>query len=435
MLEKHVVYHGYVAEELQKICRSMEACYEDWCSFMSELRSQFYSLNYYTSEQVVYLCHWIYKICKIGMPAPQQIWHLLTPLKPDSTLSDIRLAFAKAQESLQSGHQRHFRADSESQQFRGRTRHHRENLNTDKVLEEERVGIFTENMEEELTSSSVIYSEEYCEISKSLSEGNQDELEDNSNKTGSEEETLETCSISSTQPQECKITSTVMETLENLWQDFRNNMPKYLTQYVDIKTLAQFLSCFSTMNKLNIIRKLPSVLQDGKPNLLLCPATDLITSTLALYMHSPEQAFPSVDEVLMCQEDTSEEEVELFLRRCLGQGASKHQQKIYTLVNPGLLNYDVSVALAERFEAMERSAGSNFRMVIVCPVNQDRYIPSFFSNHKVQAGLNLSIESAQKYLRHHLRTPYVQGHQHRVFPDGISSWLVTSRRAAVGVYL
>lgn len=444
LLERHIVYHGHVAEELQKVCRSMEACHEDWRSFMSELRSQFYVLNYYTSEQVVYLCHWIYKICEKGMPVPQQIWHLLTPLKPDSTLSDIRLAFVKAKESRQPELQSHSSAKSESEQSMdiSRPRQQEENTNIDEDTEEERVDIFTEGILEELSSSSEAYSEEDCESlqedvgsEESLAEGDQDEVEDSSNEIGSEEDMMETCSVSSTQAHECKITNTVMETLENLWQDFRNNMPKYLTQYMDVKTLAQFLTCFSAMNKLNIMRKLPSILHDGKPNLILCPATELITSTLALYMNSPEQAFPSVDEVLMCQEDTSEEEVEIFLRRCLGQDAPSHHQKIYTLVNPGLLTYNVSVALAERFEKMERSARSNFRMVIVCPVNQDRYIPSFFSNYKVQAGLTVSLESGKKYLRHHFSPPCVQGRQRQVFPDGISSWLITSKRAAVGVYL
>ncbi|KAK3529115.1 hypothetical protein QTP70_016547 [Hemibagrus guttatus] len=431
LLGKHIMYHGHVAEELQNVCRTMEDCHENWCSFMSELRSQFYALNYYTSEQVVYFCHWINKICEKGMPVPQQIWHLLSPLKPDSTLNDIRVAFAKAEESLQSEFQSHFSADSDADSEQSMDII----INTDEDTEEERVDIDSEYMLEELSSSSVISSEEDCEMNRyqedteeeeNVTEEDQDELED-VNDDGSEEDMMN-FSVSSTQAQKC----TVMETLENLWQDFRNNMPKYLTQYMDIKTLAQFLSCFSALNKLNIMRKLPSVLQDGKPNLILCPATEIITTTLALYMTSPEQAFPSIDEVLMCQEDTSEEEVEIFLRRCLGQGAPSHHKKIYTLVNPGLLTYDVSVALAEHFEAMERSAGSNFRLVIVCPVNQDRYIPSFFSDYKVQAGLNVPLERVKQYLRHHLTTPYVQGHQHEVFPDGISSWLITSKRAAVG---
>ncbi|XP_060751752.1 E3 ubiquitin-protein ligase rnf213-beta isoform X2 [Tachysurus vachellii] len=417
LLGQHIVYHGHVAEELQKVCRTMEDCHENWRSFMSELRSQFYALNYYTSEQVVYLCHWINKVCEKGMPVPQQMWHLLTPLKPDGTLSDIKLAFAKAKESLRSELQSHFSADSvtsEQSMDISRTIQHRENSNID-----EEGDIFTENMLEELSSSSEVYSEESAEEGENFTEGDQDELHDGSSESGSEDDM--NISVSFTQAHKLKVTNTVKTTLENLWQDYRNNMPKYLTQYMDIKSLAQFLSCFSALNTLNIKRIMPSILQDGKPNLILCPDTEIITTTLALYMKSPEQGFPSIDEVLMCQEDTSEEEVEIFLRRCLGQSAPSHHQKIYTLVNPGLLTYDVSVALAEHFEAMERNSGSSFRMVIVCPVNQDRYIPSFFSNYKVQAGLNVSLESVKQYLWHHLTTP-----------DGISSWLITSTRAAVG---
>ncbi|XP_053366887.1 E3 ubiquitin-protein ligase rnf213-beta isoform X1 [Clarias gariepinus] len=440
LLGKHFMYNGHIAEELQKVCRCMEACYEDWRSFMSELRSQFYALNYYTSEQLVYLCQWINKICEKGMPVPQQIWHLLTPLKPDSTLSDIRNAFEKAKESLQSDLQSQFSSDSESEESMdiSRPKLHKEDTNIDNDSEED---IFPEDMMEENSSNSVAYSEEYCEMGslqgdseeeEGSAEADELEWEDTSDEAGTEKDMIETCSVSSASLQECKIPNIVMETLADSWQDFRNNRTKYLTQYMDVKTLAQFLSCFSTMNNLNIMRKLPSILQEGKPNLIDCPSTELITNTLALYMESQEQAFPSVDEVLICQEDTSEEEVEIFLRRCLGQGAPNHHQKIYTLVNPGLLTYDVSVALAERFEAMERSARSHFRLVIVSPVNQSSYVPLYFSNYKVQAGLSLSLESAKEYLRHHLTTTYVQSRQRQVFPDGISSWLITSRRAAVG---
>ncbi|KAK1794252.1 hypothetical protein P4O66_011142, partial [Electrophorus voltai] len=102
LLGKHVVYHGLVTERLQEVCRSMEACHEDWRSFMSDMRCRFHVLNNFTSEQLVYLCYWIHSICVTGKPVPQQIWYLLTPLNPKSTLNDIRDAFAKARGSSNS---------------------------------------------------------------------------------------------------------------------------------------------------------------------------------------------------------------------------------------------------------------------------------------------------------------------------------------------
>ena len=78
------------------------------------------------------------------------------------------------------------------------------------------------------------------------------------------------------------------------------------------------------LNKLNAIndvpnprRKFPSSLEEGKPNLLICPENDMYSVLLSLYMHSDNQPLPTLSEVLLCSENTSKEEVDLFLRRAI----------------------------------------------------------------------------------------------------------------------
>lgn len=190
------------------------------------------------------------------------------------------------------------------------------------------------------------------------------------------------------------------------------------------------------MNEQHMVRNLPPVLQEGKPNLVLCPTAEVFTTVLSFYLESPEQPLPSTDEVLVCREETTEEKVEIFLRRALGQGSRQNWQKIYSLVNPGLLGYDVSVALGELFEGLERSASPHYRLVIVCPVvHQHRYVPSFFSNDKVQAGVSLSLtaETARKYLHHHFtQNMNPQNPVALVSPHQLSVWMVSSVRPAVG---
>ncbi|XP_017573370.2 E3 ubiquitin-protein ligase rnf213-beta isoform X2 [Pygocentrus nattereri] len=453
LLGKHVVYHGHVAEQLQKVCRSMEACHEDWRNFMSDMRSRFYALNHYTSEQVVYLCNWIHNICVKRKPVPQQIWHLLHPLKPSCTLNDIREAFKKATESINLHLQGQLKPptlilveDSSETVYSmdiGDTRPHDEKSKIHKDNKEDQVNISADDMLEDLTDEDDT-SEQHSGRSQLQQDLEEADIEEEEQQQQEQEEVLdewnqdeeafsyEPEAHSSTQAQCSKMEKTVMESLDSLWGHFRNDMLRYLTQYVDIETLAHFLSSLSAMNQVNVKRKLPSILQEGRPNLVHCPSTELISTTLSFYMESPEQTFPSVDEVLMCKEDTTEEEVEIFLRRCLGRGYPSGHQKIYTVVNPGLLTYDVSVALAELFEAMEKSARSQYRMVMVCPVNQDRYVPSFFSNYKVQGGLSLSAERAKKYLRCHLTVPFLHSSHFQVYPDGLSAWMITSKRPAVG---
>ncbi|KAM3592519.1 uncharacterized protein V6R79_020598 [Siganus canaliculatus] len=356
LMGKELVYRGDVNQQLPKLAQSMESCQSEWRSFIRQMRSHFHLLNYYTSEQMLYLCHWIHRVCQRQVPVPPQLWLLLFPIKPGCTLSDVRDAYAAS-------------LTSESDEEEGA----------------------------ELDSDS------------------QDELD--------VEENHDLMEFSSEEEEEEK--PHVGDNLEELWSRFKKNMAQYLSESLDIPALARFFSCLSEMNQQRIIRKLPPVLRAGKPNLVLCPSADVFTTVVSFYTESPEQPLPTADEVLVCREDTTEEEVEIFLHRALHQNLEVNHQKIYSLVNPGLLGYDISVALAELFEALERSANQLYRLVVVSPVvHQHRYVPSFFSSNKVQAGVSLTADTARKYLQHHFtqRTP----------SQNLSVLMVSSARPAVG---
>ncbi|XP_036391600.1 E3 ubiquitin-protein ligase rnf213-beta-like [Megalops cyprinoides] len=217
------------------------------------------------------------------------------------------------------------------------------------------------------------------------------------------------------------------DSVDGLWARFRVDMPRFLQGHLDIVTLACFLTRFSETNAHLIRRDLPPGLHEGRPNLVLCPAAQTLTTALSFYAASPAQAPPSAEEVLLCREDTSEEEVDIFLRRALGPVG---EGKLFTLLHPGLLAYEVGVALGERFEALGRAAAPRYRLLIVSPVShQHKYVPSFFSSCKVQAGAGVSAEDVGGYLRCHLAA----ASQHAsVYPGGLSVWVVSSARPAVG---
>uniref|UniRef100_A0A087YL98 Ring finger protein 213b n=1 Tax=Poecilia formosa TaxID=48698 RepID=A0A087YL98_POEFO len=345
---EQTLYSGEVTEQLRKLAQSMDSCHKEWCAFISEMRSRFSLLNHFTSEQLVYLCHWIHKVCQRQTSVPQQLWHLLFPIKPQCTVNDVRVAY--------------YNAVSMSSQD-------------------------DEDSDDE---------EEICEAVMDV--------------------------------------TAAASKLDNLWRRFKGNMSQYLEESLDILTLAQLLECLSETNPLHMIRNLPPGLQVGKPNLVLCPSAEVFTTTLSIYMESPEQPLPSSDEVLVCREQTTREEVEIFLRRALCQVAREKCEKIYSLVNPGVLGYEASEALVELYESLERSAGPHYRLVIVSPVvHQHRCVPSYFSNYKVQTGVNLREESARKYLRHHFTLSTLsQDPVALVSPDQLSVWMVSSSRPAVG---
>lgn len=389
LTDKELVYCGEATEQLQQLAQSMDTCQKEWRSFISEMRSNFSLLNHYTSEQMVYLCHWIPRVCERQASVPQQLWHLLFPIKPQCTLTDVRVAYTYAAS-----------VTSERNQM--------ENTEFDGEDHEPSV---------DLTPGLSGHTEEDMEEAHDLMEFSSEDEDDDVMK----------CDADGIRKQDD-------ESLEKLWLEFKNDMPRHLTEYLDISSLARFLSCLSGMNQQHMIRNLPPVLQEGKPNLVPCPDAEVFTTILSFYMESPEQPLPTTDEVLICREETTEEEVEIFLRRALGQGSGQNWQKIYSLVNPGLLGYDVSVALGELFDELEKSANPHYRLVVVSPVvHQHRYVPSFFSNYKVQAGVSLTTEAARKYLRHHFTQSRIpQNPELTVSPDDLSVWMVSSVRPAVG---
>lgn len=376
LMGKVMLYYGEVTVQLRMLTSSMDTCQGEWRSYISEMRSKFNLLNLYTSEQMVYLCYWVLKVCGQAS-VPPLLWHLLLPIKPRCTLADIRAAYAA---SMTLKHLRH-------------------------VEEEEE--------EEQEAPASLGGNEEDMQNADDLMQfSSEDEDEDSMECDG--------------------IRKDDKSSLENLWCQFKHNMARFLTQHLDISTLASFLSCLSEMNQRFIARKLPSFLEEGKPNLVFCPGAEVFTSTVRLYMESPEQPLPSTDEVLVCREETTEEEVEIFLRRALCQG--QNWKKIYCLVNPGLLGYDVSVAFGEFFEVLRRNAEPNYRLIIVSPVeHQHKYVPSFFSSYKVQAGVSQTPEAVRKYLhRHFAQRTLPQSRAALVSPGGLSVWMVSSARPAVG---
>ncbi|XP_041671343.1 E3 ubiquitin-protein ligase rnf213-beta isoform X2 [Cheilinus undulatus] len=383
---KEMVYYGGVTEQLQNLARSMNSCQKEWRSFISEMRSNFSLLNHYTSEQMVYLCHWIHKVCLGKASVPSQLWHLLNPIKPLCTLADVRAAFTKAA-SMSKKHDLPEDVDFEDETCIGST------------------------------TTSAEHTKNLMDETPDLMEFSSEDEDDDDNK----------CEADDFRKHD-------EDSLEKLWYKFKENMSEYLHEHLDIKSLAHFLSYLSKMNQQHMIRNLPQILQEGKPNLVLCPSAEVFTTVLSFYMESPEQPLPSSDEVLVCKEETKEEEVEIFLHRALGQGSGENCQKIYSLVNPGLLGYDVSVALGERFESLKRSASPHYRLVIVSPVvHQHRYVPSFFSNDKVQACASLAVETARKYLHHHFTQNRIsQNPVSLVSPHQLSVWMVSSSRPAVG---
>ncbi|XP_077780215.1 E3 ubiquitin-protein ligase RNF213-like [Podarcis muralis] len=217
--------------------------------------------------------------------------------------------------------------------------------------------------------------------------------------------------------------------LEYIWESYMGSMGSFLPGCLDIETLGIYLATLADLEKRSVMRKLPQGLHAGRPNLILCPRSEVLASALAIYMNSPGEMLPSYDEVLLCTPQTSYEQVALFLRRCLTSGYKG--EKIYTLLFADELSYDVGYRSEELFQSLHLKHQDDYRLVILCNCEREHcYVPSVFSQFKVHMIPQQPLKDIQGYLGNHYKA--TQNSSASVFKDQMCVGIVASERAGVG---
>ncbi|XP_069786067.1 E3 ubiquitin-protein ligase rnf213-alpha isoform X2 [Narcine bancroftii] len=214
-----------------------------------------------------------------------------------------------------------------------------------------------------------------------------------------------------------------------LWKDYMENMTYFLSSCLDISTLGQLLEIIAD-SKETVTRVFAPGFQKGQPNLVVCPHSDVLTSALCVYLHSSDQPLPTFDEVLLCTAETTYEQVEVFLRRCLTAGCI--HSKIYSLLYADQLTYDISVRFEELFKSLELTSQSDYKLVIFCNNEREHcYIPTAFSRHKVHMIPQEPLEKIQSYLENHYKVS-TDSSAANILRDGMFVRIISSKRAGVG---
>uniref|UniRef100_UPI00398E3990 E3 ubiquitin-protein ligase rnf213-alpha-like isoform X1 n=2 Tax=Pristiophorus japonicus TaxID=55135 RepID=UPI00398E3990 len=342
--------NGNVTEQLPILCKKMETYLEMWKQYMEQQRSQYYYLNFYTAEQIVYLCTELFGHNCTSL----HVMMMLSFIKPNCTAKELKIALRK---------------------LAGRNTIRRSPLFAGAKRENETFKI----------------------------------------KAGIQD-------IAKERDMEKK--------MDLLWVHYMNNMTYFLASCLDISTLGDLLDIFAETQQTSA-RTLPPGFQKGHPNLVICPHSELLTAALCIYMHSSDQPLPAYDEVLLCTAETTHEQVELFLRRCLTDGYKG--SKIYALLYADELTYDVSVRCEELFKSLELQSRSDYKMVILCNCEREHcYIPSAFSRYKAHVIPQEPLEKIQSYLEKHYRVASTVASAASVFKDGMFVRIISSKRAGVG---
>lgn len=379
-----VIADGKIEDLLPEFCKKMEKCLDYWMDFVEKQRSQHYYLNYFTAEQIVYLCS---KLTQQNVTdLEDQVLMMLSFVKPTCTASDLRQV--------------------------------RHALQYEILTKPEK-----QNEDIELQTFVVVQN---IDLAHPDFTSEMDPLPSTMEMNGPHKFDL--------------IWNAYM-------RDMKNFLP-HILDIKSLGRLLEILANKDNESEEDvnedgflddkmrnfIMRQLPKGLAPGNPNLIICPHDEVLTSCISIYMSSEEESLPTYDEVLLCNSSTPYEQVELFLRRCLSTGY--RGQKVYSLLYGDLLTYDVSSKLENFFQRMKLLSRKDYRLVIICSSEREHaYLPSAFSQYRLHMIPQETMLRIQGYLHKHFVVPEDQCSAADAFTDRLCVGVVSSVRAGVGVYI
>ncbi|XP_035997551.1 E3 ubiquitin-protein ligase rnf213-alpha [Fundulus heteroclitus] len=362
--------NGSLMEQLVALSRKMESFIGEWQKFTEEVRAEHYYLNFFTAEQIFYLCSVLSPV-NVDLEIDEQALVMLSFIKPNCSSSDVWKPWQRLFNQFECG-ELHNEKDDKSFVCVSPSSHE----------DAEKTGDQTPGLSklEDLWR-------DYIRNEKMLFH-----------------DLLDIRSLGH---------------LFKMMADPENEDPNESDEPVLSETRDDSLR-----------RCLPKGLIPKQPNLLICPHDQVLSSSICLYMTSEYDPLPSYDEVLLCSPSTSFEQVELFLRRCLTPG--NVGQKVYTMIWADQLTYDVSCAMEKCFQKLSAHFNRHdYRLVIYCSSEREHtYIPTAFSQFKKDFVPQEPLEKIQEYLSRHLSSPLDL--KDAMFKGGHTVGIVSSHRAGVG---
>nr|XP_039257181.1 E3 ubiquitin-protein ligase rnf213-alpha-like [Styela clava] len=206
-----------------------------------------------------------------------------------------------------------------------------------------------------------------------------------------------------------------------------------LEDYLSIEQLGKCLHNLSQEGQSH--RQLIPGLRHGQPNLLVCNEEDILPTVLSLYMNNIDQPLPGRSEVVICNEETTTDEVERFFRRAMCS-CQDNNQHLFTLAFADKLKLEVSTAVEEIFRKLsscnEEKLNKKYQLVIVTS-SQKHYLSTCFDKYLADGKWSASMSEIQDYLKMHLENKKTQMKKHdKTGLDNFLVKVVMSDRSGVG---
>ena len=304
-------------EELPALATLLEKNLDDWSQHLKALRNKFSSLNFFRTDQLVELSETVAG-CLNGNEISLSSKMLFALMSRDITGHEISEIFSTPltnEEESEPMEVVTFTADDIVKQLVNEDGHEEATAKAALMIHKDELDMtvlsdwcLANALEEELIEE---FSQKYDELRKPQ-------------ERACEEQAVEMRTTFS------EYTKTIIETCEqenfkldqkmtHIWTSFLQSVEtEHTTDFINFSTLGiglQILYERKLNNEAEILnRSLPEYLTKGKPNLVVTGSENIHEVALTIYNHDEEKRLPRMEEVLICNEDTSTEDVELICR-------------------------------------------------------------------------------------------------------------------------
>ncbi|KAL3881511.1 hypothetical protein ACJMK2_027943, partial [Sinanodonta woodiana] len=372
-----------VTTVIPKLANFMKTCLDEWIGHISQMRSKYFELNYFTTDQLVILQQ---ELVKVGPKHDLdiRIFPLLSAVKENCTYEDLVDAMRKASDGME--------MDEECKEMECTEE---VEVASNEIKEEDRQAFIAEiiksGFSDKLAKAALRHvkpdqiTEGIIWCSDHLDEEETDREED-ADRDDPTKEVISYEGWKKSDQSSMSLTASIVNKLvvekgdmdvdplikdmEVVWEEFLASVSSSVSDYLSVEHLGLILRRLAEKEQRQIHRPFPLSFDTGTPNLIICPKADVLSTVLSIYMMDANQPLPQADEVLMCTPQTTLDELDVFWRRTVADTSSK----IHCLVNGDLLDFEVSDRGERRLEQYiqeSKNLDLQYRLVVICSAENE----------------------------------------------------------------
>ncbi|XP_062570770.1 E3 ubiquitin-protein ligase RNF213-like [Saccostrea cucullata] len=402
--DEHISQDDVVNDYMQKIADFLENCYEQWMGHVRETRDSYYPLNFFTVAQMIILQEEL-AMYRHGSHDSKYLLALLSYVKSDCSVEDLEFAFMSLNELLRREQDKDITDESSASQENRTIQDFLKAADDSGISKRRAMQCIQSNMfdPQDFDSSLMWCYEEDEREEENIVVGVNDnlspEVSGNTNTVSLKDFDRQ---IEDLLRQEA--VESIEKRLREIWEKYLKFTSLSLNDFLSVEHVGFILQHIYDKNTKVCSRPLPAPLKPGKPNLIVCSQEEVLPMLLTLFMNDQSLPLPSRNEVLLCTELTTTEEVTMFFRRALRQEEKDRNHLIFCLVNADFIRYDVCEESLKEFKEEMRAARTEYSLVVICSSENEYQSPIIAALDKFRTP-KMTV-SAEEKIQHYLRNKF-----------------------------